>query len=189
MDLYEAIKKRRTIRKFKAPATKEQLHRIIAAGIQAPSPGNRQSWEFIIIDDPALIAKISEIKSKLNIGHHFPNMEKYYFPEQITATQAPAQKESFAQASLVMVYQRKKGRYEWVTAWPCLQNMFLAAVAEGLGSRVATFWAEAVREINDLLKVPEDFMLAAAVSIGVPAEEPGAKKWRPKESWLHYNRF
>jgi len=68
MDLYEAIRSRRTIRKFKGPATAEQLNRIIAAGAQAPSPGNRQTWEFIIVENPSLIEKVSKVKGTLNVG-------------------------------------------------------------------------------------------------------------------------
>ena len=60
MDLYEAIEKRRTIRKFKGPATAEQLSRIIAAGTQAPSPHNRQSWEFIVVDDDHRLHKTAQ---------------------------------------------------------------------------------------------------------------------------------
>lgn len=189
MDLYEAMRKRRTIRKFKGPATEEQLNRIIAAGTQAPSAGNRQSWEFIIIDDPGLIQKVSTIKYKLNIVYKFPDIEKCQSPEQIAASQGPAQRESFANASLVMIYHRKKGRFQDASAWLGIENMSLAAVAEGLGSRIATFWGKAIGEINQLLHVPEEFKLAAALSIGVPAEEPVKKFHRPEGSWLHRNGF
>jgi nitroreductase len=52
MDVYEAIEKRRTIRRFKKGASKEQLRGIIIAGTKAPSARNRQPWEFIVIEDP-----------------------------------------------------------------------------------------------------------------------------------------
>ena len=52
MEFYEAVRKRRTIRKFQGPAGPEQLDRILNAGSEAPSAGNRQSWEFIVVDDP-----------------------------------------------------------------------------------------------------------------------------------------
>ena len=38
MDVYEAIEKRRSVRKFKGPVTEEQLGRILQAGAPAPSP-------------------------------------------------------------------------------------------------------------------------------------------------------
>ena len=58
MDVYEAMEKRRTIRSYKKGATEEQLRKIILAGSKAPSAGNRQSWEFIMIDDPKIIEQI-----------------------------------------------------------------------------------------------------------------------------------
>ena len=48
MDIWEAIEKRRSIRRFAGPATEEQLRKIILAGTRAPSGGNRQGWRVII---------------------------------------------------------------------------------------------------------------------------------------------
>ncbi len=183
MEIYEAIEKRRTIRKFKAPATQEQLQRIIAAGTKAPSGGNQQRWEFIVVDDPALIEKISERKYVLNRGNK-PRGEAAASPEQEKGAQL--QKESFANASLIAVYYKEGGVGD---AWMCLENMSLAAVAEGLGSRVAGFGMGSDKDINQILQVPAGFELAAVLSIGVPAMEPGPRKLRPEGSWLHRNRF
>ena len=49
MDIYDAIEQRRTIRKFSAPPTGEQLRRVLEAGAKAPSAGNRQAWFAVII--------------------------------------------------------------------------------------------------------------------------------------------
>ncbi len=59
MELYEAIEKRRSIRIFSKPATEEQLRKIILTGIKAPSGGNRQGWEFVIVDDAKLVEQIA----------------------------------------------------------------------------------------------------------------------------------
>lgn len=189
MEFYETIRKRRTIRKFQGPATAEQLDRILQAGSEAPSAGNRQSWEFIVVEDRDLIAKIGEFKGQLNRNFHPPHMEDYLTPGQIEASQGPGQKESFANASLIMVFHRKRGLFEAAGAWMSIENMSLAAAAEGLGSRIATFWGNGLKEIQELLQAPEEFELAAALTVGIPAEEPGEKKNRPPKSWLHRNRF
>ena len=117
MEFYETIEKRRTIRKFKAPATEEQIMRIIVAGTKAPSGSNQQRWEFILIDDPTLIEKISERKYILNRGNK-PRGEAAASPEQEKGAQL--QKESFAHASMVAVYFKEGGSNE---AWMCLENM------------------------------------------------------------------
>lgn len=183
MDIYEAIEKRRTIRKFKGTATEEQLKRIITEGTKAPSARNKQSWEFVVVDDPNLIERISEIKYDINRGK--PPSEKVS-PESEQAAQR--QKESFSNASLVLIFHNE-GKSDMAGTWCCIENMLLAAVAEGLGTRIAVFWGDGSEEINKLLQAPEGMRLAAAISIGVPAEEPKPRSLRPEGSWLHRNRF
>jgi len=146
MDIYEAIEARRTIRKFQGPATEQQLMRIIVAGTKAPSGGNKQAWEFIIVDDPAIVEKIADRKYILNRG----NKPRRVKVDQATEERAKGQKESFANASLVVVYNRKGAKAD---AWLCIENMVLAAVAEGLGTRIATFWGDAVKDIDNILRV------------------------------------
>jgi nitroreductase len=183
MDVYEAIEKRRTIRKFKAPATAEQLKRIINAGTKAPSGSNKQNWEFVLVKDPALIEKISERKYILNRGNK-PRGEEVP-PEQEKIGQL--QKESFANASLILVYVKKGAAAD---GWLCIENMALAAVAEGLGTKISGFgMAGADKDLNKLVQAPDDYELTATLSIGVPAETPKPRSLRPEGSWLHENKF
>ena len=182
MDFYEVITKRRTVRKFKGPATEAQLMRILAAGTKAPSGMNRQRWEFIVVDDPALIEKIAERKYVLNRGNK-PRGEEV--PPEVEKA-AQAQKDSFANGSHVAVYYKEGGRDE---AWMCLENMSLAAVPEGLGAKISFFRAGAEKDIDKILQVPPGYELACVLSIGVPAMEPPAPKLRPEGSWLHRNKF
>ena len=67
MDVWEAIEKRRTVRVFKGGVPDALLRKIILAGSRAPSPGNFQTWEFIIVNDPAIIDKIAEQKYQMAI--------------------------------------------------------------------------------------------------------------------------
>ena len=69
MELYEAIEKRRTIRIYKKGASEEQLKKIILAASKAPSGGNNQPWEFIIIDNQRIIDQCAELKYQLNKGY------------------------------------------------------------------------------------------------------------------------
>lgn len=134
------------------------------------------------MDDPALIEKISERKYILNRGNK-PGGEQVP-PDQEKIAQM--QKDSFTNASLVAVYHKQGAKEE---AWMCVENMLLAAVAEGLGTRIAVFWAGAEKDIDKILQAPEGMELTAAISIGVPAMDPGPRKSRPEGSWLHKNRF
>ncbi|MBW2030556.1 MAG: nitroreductase family protein [Deltaproteobacteria bacterium] len=184
MDFYEVNEKRRTIRKFKAPAGEEQLRKLITEGTKAPSSRNTQGWEFVMVDDPNLIEEISEIKYVLTRDNK-PRGEPV--PTELEVA-AQRQKETFANASIVLVYH-PEGAGHAAGAWCCIQNMLLAAVAEGLGSKISYFRGEATERINRLVKAPEGVTLAAAIHFGVPAEDPGPRSLRPEGSWLHRNRF
>ena len=62
MDALEAIHSRRSIRQFLAqPVPEELLQKIIGAAMMAPSAGNSRPWQFIVLDDPAVLSEIPRI--------------------------------------------------------------------------------------------------------------------------------
>ena len=67
MEIHEVMAKRRTVRIFRKKASEEQIKKIILAGTQAPSAGNSQPWEFIMIDDQKTIYQIAERKYQLSL--------------------------------------------------------------------------------------------------------------------------
>lgn len=183
MDVFEAIENRRTIRRFKGAVSEEILDKIITAGIHSPSTMNRQNWEFVIIDQPALIDNIAQIKYEMNRGKPLG--------ENVTEDKEKAalkQKGSFANASLVVVFHNSK-LADSAGVWCCIENMLLAAVAEGMGARIARLTGDAAKKTNKLLQAPEEMEVVAAISIGIPDEQPAPKKLRPSGSWLHRNQF
>lgn len=194
MDLYEAIEKRRTIRIFKQGASEEQLRRIILAGTRAPSAANCQPWEFIIIDDPKIIDQLAELKYRLNLG--LPKRPGDG-PRDVEI-RALNQKKWFQNASVIAVCTRKglsPSAAESESVWACIQNMSLAAMAEGLGSNIVTYWGSHEREAAKLLGLPEGYKLETILKVGAPGERgfspdhnPAAPR-RPDFSWLHRNRF
>ena len=182
MDVYEAIEKRRTVRIFKKGATEEQLRKIILAGSKAPSGGNRQSWEFIVIDDPKIIDQLGEIKYQLNRKFSPGPGETQKEVEE----RALNQKKWFQNSSVVAVCTRSG---DFGTGWLAVENMSLAAVAERLGSNIITYWDEAKKEVEKVLGLPKDYELICVLKFGVPGAEVTPPKRRPDFSWLHKNKF
>jgi len=182
MDVYEAIEKRRSIRIFKEGVSEEQLRKIILAGTKAPSAGNRQPWEFIIIDDRQIVDQLAELKYQQNRritpreGDTQDDVEK----------KALHQKKSFENASIVAVCNQSE---QAASAWLCIENMSLAAVAEGLGSVIVAYWEEWLKEAEKMLGIPEGYELTCLMKFGVPGEESVASQRRPEFSWLHKNKF
>jgi 5,6-dimethylbenzimidazole synthase len=188
MELYEAIEKRRTIRSFRKPASEEQLHKIILAGTKAPSGGNSQPWEFIVIDDRQIIGQIAEIKYRLSKNFKLREGEN---PAEIEE-RSLKQKLSFANASVLAVCTKTGGAS---AGWLCIENMSLAAVADGLGSCIVTYWGSEMDEVKEILGIPAGYNLVAVMKFGEPGEEgfprdknPDAPR-RPEFSWLHRNKF
>ncbi len=188
MELYEAIEKRRTIRVFKGPATKEQLRKIILAGTKAPSGRNTQPWEFIIVDDQSLIKQIAEIKYDMTLKMASSNVEERKKAEK----NAVSQKEFFKNASIVAACHRVGGEN---SVWLSIENISLAAVAEGLGTGIAFYFDEERAMVGKLLGLPEDCHLTAVLKIGVRGEDGYPREKNPyatrrrEFSWLHKNRY
>jgi len=192
MDVYEAIEKRRTIRIFKQGVSEEQLRKMILAGAKAPSGDNRQPWEFIIVDEQKIIDQLAELKYQQN--RRLPPQTYGAGPNQLEEM-ALNQKKSFQNASIIAVCTPSKQAQEAQSVWLCIQNMLLAAVADGLGSGIVTYWGKYKGEVEKILGIPEAYELAAVIKFGVPGEEgfprdkiPYAPR-RPELSWLHKNRF
>jgi len=182
MELHEAIEKRRTIRIFKKKVSEKQLKELIVAGTQAPSAGNSQPWEFIVIDDQKTIDQIAEQKYQLSLTMPSRAGEG---PDEVHE-RALGQKKSFENASAIAVCHQKGAA---ASAWLCIENMSLVAVANGLGSGIVVFWGEQEKEVKKILGIPQDHELAAILKIGEPGETPSPPPKRPEFSWLHKNRF
>jgi nitroreductase len=190
MDLYEAIEKRRTVRVFSRPASDEAVMKIVLAGSKAASAGGRQPWEFIIVDDRQLIDKIGELKYGQNLTVQYANAT----PAEIEA-RGQRQRNAYRNCAVVAVcYEAADEAEDLSSAWMAVQNMYLAATAEGLGIVPSTFWGEHQVEVERLLGMPEDYKLATICLIGVQEGYPDRIKEarrprRPELSWLHRNKF
>ncbi len=188
MELYEAIEKRRTIRKYKKAPSEDRIKRILLAGTKSPSAVNRQPWEFIVVDDSRVIEQLAELKYFQNRKNKPREGQK---PEDVEKT-ALVQKESFRNAGIIAVCNLR----EWErSVWMCMENISLAAVAEGLGTGIVLYWDEEKEEAEKLLGLPPEYELTAVMKVGEPAETGYSREEnpyyprRPEFSWLHRNRY
>jgi nitroreductase len=212
MDLLEAIEKRRTVRAFKQGVSEEQLRKLLLAGVKAPSGSNVQPWEFILIGDPTIIEQIAEHKYRQTLKMILDAMvlndpsavEKIYtqtLDRPLSTRAAERQRDAYRNCTVVAVCHKRghgTGRKPWMnteniaSTWMCIENMALAATADGLGIQISILREEHKIAVEKLLGIPEDCELATMVMFGVPAEAPRAREMgaaRPDFSWLHRNRF
>jgi nitroreductase len=210
MDVFAVIEKRRTIRNLINGVTEEQLKKLLVAGVKAPSGSNVQPWEFIVIDDRKIIEQIAELKYQQTLKMRIDQLvldnpgliEKIYTQtgESLSVEWISGQKDNYLNSTVVAVCNKKGhgiGRKPWMnieniaSTWMCIENIALAATADGLGTQISIFREEHKIIVEKLLDIPEDYELTTILLIGEIGEAPGEKRSgvRPDCSWLHKNKF
>ena len=175
MELFEAIKNRRSIRKYKAdPVSDEKINAILEAGRWAPSWANTQCWRFVVVRDPKVRAKIADTLKKRKL----PDGE-VPTPAAIAINTVPV---IIAVCAEIGKSGTKPGpgggggayvtdKDDWFMFDTALavQNMVLAAHAQGLGTVIIGLFdaAQAEKAIN----VPEGYRVVALFPVGVPDQE------------------
>ncbi|MED4781116.1 nitroreductase family protein [Brevibacillus choshinensis] len=176
-----AIFQRVSKRKFtKQPIASEMVEQLLLAGTRAPSSGNMQPWEFIVIDDPA---KKQEIVKSTFSGYFSKGMNYQYW---------------IADAAVVIVacsnVKRTVARYgpagrEWalIDSAAAVQNILLTATALGLSG----CWVGGINEqdIKESLHIPDDVRIIGLVPIGYSEEKALPKSRLPLKWVTHRNEY
>lgn len=173
MKLDEAIKARRSVRKFKTqPVPKEILEKVLDLAMWAPSGMNRQEWFFVVVqgqkkDDLLKIFSSAFETFRLNLEIVFAGKPKIVEGmKQFFQTYGGA-------PIFILAYAGRGPSGQWDTnsTAAAIQNLLLAAHAEGLG----TVWTDGIlvkeAEINALMGIEEKKLLAV-VPVGYPDEVP-----------------
>ncbi len=169
MDTYEAILKRRSIRRYKPKdLADEQIKKLLEAAMAAPSAHNNQPWEFVVVKD-------KEMRGKLSKVHPYAWM--------------------CAESPLVIVVCGDTGSPQWIDdCSAAAENMLLAGTEMGLGS----CWIAArgtkysgkddEQAVRDILEIPKTAGVLCMLSFGYPDEEK-APRTQYKEEKIHRDRY
>ena len=173
MNVLEAIKGRRSIRAFKnqgVPA--EIVEELIDAARWAPSAGNIQPWEFIIVRKPRIKRRLVETA-----------LGQMFIEEAPVVIVVCADEERSSQGYGV----RGKTLYCIQDTAAAMQNIHLTAYSLGLG----TCWVGAFREeeTRKILKIPRGMRPVAIIPVGYPAEAPTARMRKSISQIVHYETF
>jgi 5,6-dimethylbenzimidazole synthase len=179
VDIFTAIKERRSCRKFHPEAIGDaDIEKILEAGNWAPSSANQQPWEFVVIMNPGIQERIfseSEIcKQKLFERSGWKWLEKFPidFVKEAPVVIAVVGDPTKSGADMFLDEGTGRGYLQGCSA--AIQNMMLAAHALGLGSLWFTlFEAAAVRQILSLDAGKDP---VALLCIGKPATTAGTKR-------------
>jgi nitroreductase len=188
MELWDVFEKRRTIRKFSAPPSAQQLKRLLKAGSMAPSAGNKQAWFVVIVKDPATRDKLGDIKKAWN-ATWTPDTKK-------GRAMLDIQKDVFNNTTTVVVYTyapepSDPHRSDHRSACLFIENFCLAALPEGLGTQLCAYHDDAELKVNRLLGVPKKYRLVIGINVGVPHPDykPPKKVYKPLSKWIFKERW
>jgi nitroreductase len=167
MDVFEAIKTRRSIRKYKTdPISDEDLKKVLQAANWAPSWANTQCWRFIVVHDQNIKKKVAATLMKVQFSD---DLIKNVAADAIT--QAPILIIACAETGIAG-YNRDgtpvTDKDDWLLFDVALaiQNLTLAARALGLGTViVGAFDAKKTAEI---LEVPDGYTVVTMTPLGYP---------------------
>ena len=169
MDVFAAIHGRRSIRRYTdQPIPEDVIEELLRAAMAAPSAGNQQPWQFVVIDDRETLNAIPR-----------------FHPYSAMLKEAPL--------AIAICGDLREERYEGYWVQDCsaaTQNLLLAAHGKGLGA----VWLgihpieERVTGTRELLGLPAETIPLAVVAIGYPAEQKGAED-RYSPSRVHRNRY
>jgi nitroreductase len=168
LEVFEAIKKRRSIRKYELKnVEKEKLLKVLEAARLAPSAMNRQPIAFVVTKEKETIEKLSSASN-----------QKWVAPIIILICAFPEE-----------AWVREDGEEYWkADAAVAMNNISLQACAEGLG----TCWIAAFKEekIKGILGIDPEARVVAMTPLGYPAEKKGpVTKRKTLNELVHYERW
>jgi len=211
MELMDAIMTLRAIRRFTdGPVTEEEIGACLQAAQQAPSGGNIQPWQFLVV---------TTAETKRKIGELYLRAYDRYEPQVMKAMPPPRSDEegtrrarilassrhlaehiaeaptlvAFLMPNISMTLQDDAGPLDvgtpFASVYPAVQNFMLAARGLGIGTTLTTVYRVYQQEVREILGIPENYEIVALVPMGRPKGSFGVAPRRPVETVTHWGRF
>ena len=178
--MYSVIAARRDVRRYRPDAIEEEvLQRLLTAGHQAPSVGHSQPWRFVVVQDAVVREQAALMADRERLAQ--AALLEPEAARQLLDLQLEGIRE--APLGIVVCCDRRVpaagvlGRATFPDAdlWSCacaIQNLWLAARAEGLGMGWVTLFEPAA--LASLLGLPDDVVTLGWLCLGWPDERPPA---------------
>ncbi len=204
MSVYAAIQSRRDVRsEFDGTVIDDEvLQRILDAAHRAPSVGNTQPWDFVIVRSPKTLADFDAhvAEKRAAFAESLPADRRTTFdPIRIEGIET-------SRTGVVVTYDPSRGGRHILgratvddtgifSAVLAIENLWLAAISEGIGVGWVSFYQEDY--LTELLEIPAPVRPIAWLCVGpvtefqqVPdLERFGWRERRPLSAALHYEKF
>lgn len=198
MDFYEVLEKRRTYRDFSdREVSNEILKRVIGAAFKAPTNDHLRQLEFVVVRGRENIAKViaplaknmaafKELVAEVDESDDKDKMAMF-------ADALPKQQRMLIQSGLLIIpffrqltwpllkpAEQSSLNY-FASAWCALENMLLAATAEGLGTVFHIPVSDEADKIKKIVNAPSEYEFICLLTMGYPAENA----FLPKQKAIH----
>ena len=193
MEFYEVIEKRRTIRDFESEdIPKEVFERIISAAMKAPANDHMRDWHFIIVKNHEIAARLLDIVPKDISDEDMNQLIKDWnlndsLQQECYRNAVPKQYRMLFDASAIILPLLKQKTdilhpenishlNGFASIWCSIENLFLAATAEGYGCNLRIPLGHEGEYAREILGYPEDYYMPCFIGIGRPKESAAIPK-------------
>lgn len=161
MEALEAIRKRRSVRKYTGEAIpREDLEQIVDAGRLAATGSNKQPWDFIVVTDREMIEKLKVASQWMEHA-----------------------------GAIIAVVMDPSSRWWIEDGAAAVENMLIASTALGYGSCwLEGYTLPREEEFKILLGIPKEKRLLTLIPVGVPVEWPTKTK-KSLQDVLHWEQY
>ncbi|MFN2589640.1 MAG: nitroreductase family protein [Actinomycetota bacterium] len=202
MSVREAMETQRAIRRLRPdPVDDDILLRCLELALKAPTGGNAQTWEWIVVRDPAVKADLAKLYRRVwaVYGRAARAVTRNDDRRRRAVEATQWQVDHFEDVPVVVVACLRGSRLlNWSPAgaatfygsiFPAVQNFLLACRAEGLGAALTTLptWSNTL--LRRVLGLPFGVQPVAVIPVGWPKGRYGPTTRRPLHEVMHRDRW
>ena len=201
MPLEEAMLTQRAIRRLKPdPVDDALLRRLLELALKAPTGSNAQNWEFVVVKDPAVKAKLARSnRTAFNLYGRIGRRQMKDDPKMLRVLDAVQwQADHFEEIPVLVVACLKGVRMPFPalaassfygSIYPSIQNFLLGARAVGLGAALITLPLWNTFSTRRALGLPWNVSPCAVIPVGWPLGRYGPTTRRPVEEVVSIDRY
>jgi len=193
-DFFELAHRQRAHRRFtEDPVSDDDVARLLDTAVHAPSAENRQPWEFVVVRDADLRARIMDLAEKAWEGGGRDFAAARLTPGLMEDVEHGIGGGGYRDAPVLIIVAADIERGLEVTVpssiFPAVQNLLLAATALGLASALTTISMGFTAELQEMLDMPAHVVPQAVIPVGQPPKALGPSRREPFSAHTHRDRY
>ncbi len=201
MPLEEAMTTQRAIRRLKPdPVDDALVRRLLELALKAPTGSNAQNWEFVVVRDPAVKARLARANRRaFSLYERIGRRRAGSDPKWGRLLDAVRWQADHFEEVPVVIVACLRGPRAWFppfaaasyygSIFPSVQNLLLAARAAGLGAALITLPLWSTWLARRILGLPRNVTACAVIPMGWPLGNYGPTTRRPVADVVSIDRF